>query len=72
MKTFNKLDNKLEVKETVEVTQTYTIGEIDNEILRLETELGKWKDLRKEGEKKGLREVFNIPKVEEIEVKEKE
>lgn len=66
METFEKRGEKLKKIEQVEVEVEYTIGEIDNKILELETELTKWKKLRREGEKLGLREVFNIPPLEEI------
>ena len=66
METFERRGGKLSRKEQVEVEVEYTIGEIDNKILELETELTKWKKLRREGEKLGLREVFNIPPLEEI------
>ena len=62
METFKKQGEKLKVSEPIVSEREYTIGQIDNEILRLETELTKWKKLRSEGEKLGLREVFNIPK----------
>lgn len=66
METFEKRGGKLNRKDQVEVEVEYSMGEIDNKILELETELTKWKKLRREGEKLGLREVFNIPKLEEI------
>lgn len=66
METFEKRGEKLKKIEQVEVEVEYTIGEIDNKILELETELTKWKKLRREGEKLGLIEVFNIPPLEEI------
>lgn len=62
METFEKQGEKLKVAEPVVSEREYTMGEIDNKILELETELTKWKKLRREGEKLGLREVFNIPK----------
>lgn len=70
MKTFEKIEDKLRVVETKEVSEEFTMGQIDNEILRLETELEKFKALRDEGEKKGLREIFNIPKVVNTELKD--
>lgn len=66
METFEKRGEKLRVEEPIVSEREYTMGEIDNEILRLETELAKWKKLRREGEKLGLREVFNIPTLEEV------
>jgi hypothetical protein len=65
METFEKRGEKLSRKEQVEVEVEYSMGEIDNKILELETELTKWKKLRREGEKLGLREVFNIPPLQE-------
>lgn len=66
METFEKRGEKLRVEEPIVSEREYTMGEIDNEILRLETELTKFKKLRREGEKLGLREVFNIPTLEEV------
>ena len=65
METFEKRGEKLSRKEQVEVEVEYSMGEIDNKILELETELTKWKKLRREAEKLGLREVFNIPPLQE-------
>ena len=65
METFEKRGEKLSRKEQVEVEVEYSMGEIDNKILELETELTKSKKLRREGEKLGLREVFNIPPLQE-------
>ena len=65
METFEKRGEKLSRKEQVEVEVEYSMGEIDNKILELETELTKWKKLRREGEKLGLREIFNIPPLQE-------
>lgn len=65
METFEKRGGKLNRKDQVEVEVEYSMGEIDNKILELETELTKWKKLRREGEKLGLREVFNIPPLQE-------
>lgn len=61
METFKKQGEKLKVEEPIVSEREYTIGQIDNEILRLETELTKFKKLRREGEKLGLRDIFNIP-----------
>lgn len=66
METFEKRGEKLNKKEQVEVEVEYTMGEIDNKILELETELTKFRKLRREGEKLGLRDVFNIPPLEEV------
>ena len=68
METFKKQGEKLKVSEPIVSEREYTIGQIDNEILRLETELEKMKSLRDEAEKLGLREVFNIPKVAKAEL----
>ena len=68
METFKKQGEKLKVSEPIVSEREYTIGQIDNEILRLETELEKMKSLRDEAEKLGLREVFNIPKVAKTEL----
>lgn len=68
METFKKQGEKLKVSEPIVSEREYTIGQIDNEILRLETELEKMKTLRDEAEKLGLREVFNIPKVAKAEL----
>ena len=65
METFEKRGEKLRVEEPIVSEREFTMGEIDNEILRLETELTKWKKLRREGERLGLREVFNIPPLQE-------
>lgn len=62
METFEKQGEKLKVAEPIVSEREYTMGEIDNKILELENELTKFKKLRREGEKLGLREVFNIPK----------
>lgn len=64
--TFEKRGEKLRVEEPIVSEREYTMGEIDNKILELETELTKFKKLRREGEKLGLREVFNIPKEEVV------
>ena len=65
METFEKRGEKLRVEEPIVSEREFTMGEIDNEILRLETELTKWKKLRREGERLGLREIFNIPPLQE-------